>query len=48
MKREATDCEIMTFAIKTLEKQKQTKRKTSRRKKIINFTAEINEIKLYI
>lgn len=48
MKREATDCEIMTFAIKTLEKWKQTKPKTSRRKKLINITAKINEIKLYI
>ena len=34
----------MTISIKMVEKQKQTKPKTSRRKKLIKCRAEINEI----
>ena len=40
-----TQINNLTLHLKELEKEEQTKPKVSRRKEIINITAEINEIK---
>ena len=45
-KQEKSQIKSLTFHLKQLEKEEQTKPKVSRRKEIINIGAEINEIEM--